>query len=354
MLIKCFEKITVGKNKRSYSKIILLLQCDNCKLKFEHSYAKNKMEQQLHFHNHKCANEYTSNQEITKQRKKDSFYKNHGVYSAFELEATHIKAKQTKLERYNNEYYRDTEKAKQTRLERYGYEFFPDTDTIKQTKKDRHGDENFNNTEKAKQTKLERYGYEYFPDIEVIKQIKKDRYGDENYNNRPKAIATCQERYDVDYPIQAEEIKNKYDFKEIARLRHKTMKENGLYRLQSSKLENEFYGLLCEYFVEDDINRFKHINNWNIDFYIKSIDTYIQFDGAYWHGLNRDIEVIKQFTNERDKIIYSVYLRDIEQNDWFEKNKLKLIRVIDKIFIKNRNAIEALLKHLKHSHLESL
>jgi hypothetical protein len=32
--------------------------------------------------------------------------------------------------------------------------------------------------------------------------------------------------------------------------------------------------------------------DWPVDFYVKSINTYIQYDSEYWHGLDRSIDVM--------------------------------------------------------------
>ena len=79
----------------------------------------------------------------------------------------------------------------------------------------------------------------------------------------------------------------------------------------------------------NDIIRQITINGWSIDFYIISIDTYVQFDGTYWHGLNRSIEEIKEFKHPRDKDIFDTMQRDVLQNEWFKTHNLNLVRVID-------------------------
>ena len=107
------------------------------------------------------------------------------------------------------------------------------------------------------------------------------------------------------------------------------MKKNGTYG--KSKIEDAFYCTLCKIFTKKDVDRQITLseNNWSIDFYIKSIDTYIQFDGVYWHGLNRPIKEIKESKNPRDEKILKTYYRDIEQNRWCNENNIKLIRITD-------------------------
>src|SRR6478735_2487862 len=59
---------------------------------------------------------------------------------------------------------------------------------------------------------------------------------------------------------------------------HETMKKNGTYG-RLSKQETMLYDLLVEKFGENDVKRQVLVNDrWPIDFYVRSIDTYIQYD----------------------------------------------------------------------------
>jgi hypothetical protein len=108
------------------------------------------------------------------------------------------------------------------------------------------------------------------------------------------------------------------------------MKLSGTYR--KSKSEDQCYDLLCECFGADDVERQVRINDrWAIDFYIKSIDTYVyvQFDGVYWHGLDRPIELIAEHRTKRDVQIHKKWATDREQDAWFSERGMKLIRISD-------------------------
>jgi len=76
---------------------------------------------------------------------------------------------------------------------------------------------------------------------------------------------------------------------------------------------------------------------WCIDMYIPSINTYVQFDGIYWHGLDRDISEIERAAKQRDidKSILEARKRDMRQNEWFLKNGKRLVRITDIDFLKN-------------------
>ncbi len=170
---------------------------------------------------------------------------------------------------------------------------------------------------------------------------------------REKSKQTCISRYGVDHPMMLQSTKDKikqtnferYDAKSfqsskycdheaIVTKQRATMKKNNSYA--KSKPEDRFYEILCLIFDQNDIERKKRINKWHIDFYIKSIETYIQFDGVYWHGLNRPIEQIREHKQKRDIKISHCYDNDIKQNQWFVANNLKLVRITDAEF-KNKS-----------------
>jgi len=110
------------------------------------------------------------------------------------------------------------------------------------------------------------------------------------------------------------------------------MKRNKTYKKSSS--EDHCYDLLCGHFGQDDVERQVIIpgTRWLIDFYVRSIDTYVQFDGVYWHGLDRPIEVIARGITERDVQIQHKYLTDRAQNDWFKAHGKYLVRITDEEF----------------------
>jgi len=166
--------------------------------------------------------------------------------------------------------------------------------------------------EKTKRTNLERYGVEY------ISQVKE---------TRSKVKQTNLQRYGFVSNLNMPEIKEKSRSLEARKKEYKTKKENGT--LATSKREKAFYKLLCELFDASDIEYGAFIHKWEIDFYVKSIDTYIQFDGRYWHGLTSDINEIKKLQDGRSKSIYNAYVKDRAQDVWFKENKMKLVRITD-------------------------
>lgn len=118
-----------------------------------------------------------------------------------------------------------------------------------------------------------------------------------------------------------------------------TVMKNGS---MSSKGEDELFTLIearypnVKRFVWMHPSQTGSANLWNIDFFIPEIETYVQFDGEYWHGLDRPIEEIKESTTKRNKSIYRKWLLDQEQDCWFAKSRKRLIRITDVEFQKDR------------------
>lgn len=160
-----------------------------------------------------------------------------------------------------------------------------------------------------------------------IRQTMLARYGASTTLASPilheKVHATMIERYGGPTPFSAPKLRNRLDFSEMARKRHVTMKRNGAYKRSK---EEELFGEYLSRFgtVETHII----INKiWPIDFYLPDHNVYVQFDGVYWHGLDRPIEEIRESKSLRDIHIHKKWLTDRKQECWFSKHNLILIRV---------------------------
>lgn len=191
--------------------------------------------------------------------------------------------------------------------------------------------------EKSRRTCLERFGELNGYQSPESKRAIREKYGVNNVMQSPlvkqKFRQTMVKRYGVPYSMQCADIKKKYDQETMKRKRHETMKRNQSY--SKSSIEDEFFNELCARYEKHDVNRQVEVNGWSIDFYIKSIDTYIQFDGVYWHGLDRPIERIVEYRTPQEKAIHKTYLRDQEQVQWFADNGLRLVRITDSQFKSN-------------------
>lgn len=112
----------------------------------------------------------------------------------------------------------------------------------------------------------------------------------------------------------------------------------------SSVGEDRLYELLCKRYPNTKRFIWFHptitgsTNLWNVDMYVPDIDTYIQFDGVYWHGLDRPVEEIKNSNTKRNIAIYKKWTIDREQDEWFLKVSKRLVRITDIEFKKDEDA----------------
>lgn len=83
----------------------------------------------------------------------------------------------------------------------------------------------------------------------------------------------------------------------------------------SSKREDEFAFILTEAYP--DTQRHVRVHRWLIDFYIPSIDTYVNFNGVYWHGRYKTDEELSNSIWKQSKTILETKRRDRDRETWF-------------------------------------
>lgn len=225
-------------------------------------------------------------------------------------------------------------KVKQTWLDKYGVECPSQSHVVQ---------------EKAKQTRIERFGVPYMMQLprvqEALREGTMQKHG-VPYNLqapevRKKIAAVLVERYGSLCSLTAPEVRAKAEetmvklygavnFAQTAEFlvkRNETMKRNGSYG--KSGPEDALYGLLCDTFGSDQIERQCLVNGHRVDFYVRSIDTYVELDGVYWHGLDRPLHEIRASDGPRDVGILRTYESDRHQDAWFSAHGMRLIRITD-------------------------
>ena len=365
MIIQFYEEKHLRKYKKKLQRVYVI-QCDNhkCNKIFIKETTINCtliFKQEYHFCNNECQNNAQRKEGILDKKKTKTYLKNLGVKHPAQCEDIVAKRKKTCIEKYGTtnplgaQVIRD--KCRVTLIKKFGVEHIMHANEIVKKFQDTYKNKtredldkiehkrintNLKNRgvkyvfqdptikEKSKQTRYKKNNGNYYSinNINKIKQAWSEKTQNERDKIHKKFIKTVREKFGVDYPSQSDIVKEKIDYKDIRRKQHKTMKDDGCYNSQS-KEEKEFYKILCNFFNKDDIEINALINNnlWPIDFYIKSINIYVQYDGIYWHGLDRSIEEIKKYKTARDKIIYRKYCTDKKQEKWFKDNNLTLIRV---------------------------
>jgi len=368
----------------------IICTCDQCGKEFERGRTRHhtleKCENQLWFCSRKCSTESRKTGGLLWKRTRQTFKDKYGSTSAFNDPAARKKADKTIKERYGGWGAASTvirEKINQTNNDRRGVDFPLQSaevrDKIRETLIETRGvDHNWKDSsvqQSMRETWLENYGVDNpfkSPEIQArIIEVMIERYGVENAMQlqeiREKAKCATREKYGVNHPIQSPEIRDKmtntmierYGIEhalqseelrnrakatwfnnygvehpskvpEICQKAHETMKKNGTYG--KSQLEDQFYEKLCVWFGEVNVERQSIVNDLKIDFHIKSIDTYVQFDGEYWHGLDRPLQEIQESNGSRDRAILDGYLRDRKQDEWFKEHDLNLVRITDREF----------------------
>lgn len=192
--------------------------------------------------------------------------------------------------------------------------------------------------QKSQETCVQRYGYKNALKNETIKRKLRatclQRHGVESPLQSPlireKRRQTMISRYGVSEAMQSAEIKAKFDWQGAQRKRHETMKRENLYG--KSRSESKFYKFLTDRFQIVECQKLVNDGKWPIDFYIPTHNLYIQFDGDYWHGLDRQLDVILQSSSPRDAVIYRKWLTDRKQESWFYEHGLALLRIRESDF----------------------
>lgn len=282
-------------------------KCDDCGNVFERFPKQRTIEADLHFCDNRCAS--NSQKQGGKIRKKieQTSMERHGVGNPGASEISKKKFKETSLKNHGVTHPMKCDKVKA----------------------------------KLEQTNITRYGVKSMFQLYNASVGMKTKYGVENCSQlewvKQKKEQTSLKNYGVTHHMKLPgEAKKRYQKSIITRKNNNTHAR--------SKIEDKFFQHLCNLFGKNNVRRWIVINGWTVDFYVRSIDAYIQFDGEYWHGLDRSLDVIREFKDERDKTIFWAYQRDRKQDEWFKKEKLRLVRITDKEFqsinFNLRNAVQ--------------
>ena len=263
------------------------------------------------------------------QHVRESLYKKYGAYDVMHIPHILQKIKNTNLKKFgvefplqqlkkeNSEIY---QKISQTCINKFG------VDSPLKNKEVR---------EKIKQTNIQKYGVDnlFKNDIikEKIKQTNIQKYGVDNplknKEIREKIKQTNIQKYGVDNPLKNKEIwKKSQDNRQIS---------------SKSKLENNFLNYLkLKYEPDDIITQYKSKEYpYYCDFYIKSINLYIEIQGHWTHN-DHPFDI----NNLNDQQIMNIW-RTKSLSDKYYKNALNTWTIKD---VEKRNtAIQNNLNYLE-------
>ena len=262
-----------------------------------------------------CENPLLS--EEVKEKIKRTNLKRYGSESPFGSKEVIDKCKQTRLEKYGHEYYSNWEKTKQTCLEKYGATTWLQSQDSKNRLKEKYGvDYGWQSREiweKTRESTIEKYGAAY---------------------NKEQLNKTLQEKYGVNWFTQSEKLKALTNTPETKQKEYETKKKN--HTFNSSKPENESYILLKEKF-EDVVQSYRcEKYPFNCDFYIPSLDLFIECQYHWTHGNHpfnendkNDLSIIEDWKNRNtkfyDNAINTWTIRDVNKRNIAKENDLNYI-----------------------------
>lgn len=217
------------------------------------------------------------------------------------------KQNNTCLEKYGS--VNNTKKQQETCLSKYG------VNTLFKDK---------NAREKARKTSLIKYGVEIPSQSKIIKEKTKN---------------TCLEKYGVSSTLNLDKCKLRCNTKEAKRKEYLTKKKNNSFN--KSKPEDICYELLKEKY-SDIIRQYRSEEYpFNCDFYIPSLNLYIEYQGSHFHKghpfdennpndiseLNRLNEKLNRYNkkSQYDMIIYTWTNLDVRKRKIAKENNLNWI-----------------------------
>lgn len=191
---------------------------------------------------------------------------------------------------------------------------------------------------KNKKTKLQRYGNENYSNTQQMLLIRKkiDKDGMNSYQRGAiKTKHTCLRKYKVSNISKTQYFKDflKEHRQEIQNKIYLTMKKNNSFGKSNSE-ETIYQELLKKFSKEDIIRQYKSKEYpFRCDFYIKSKDLYIEYNGHFTHGKepfdNNNIVHIKilnkwksRNTKYYNTAVYVWTITDVKKIECFKKNNL--------------------------------
>jgi len=282
--------------------------------------------------------EYHTQTQAGKDKVRQAVREKYGVDNVFQTEEVKEKIKETTLERYGVAHHNQCQEVRQktiaTNLEKYGVEnTFQLTDRVEegmlkkyghkysahvpeiQQRKEQTNIKKYGHKspagnpairQKSLNTNMQRYGTQFPQKItEIKKKIVKTnitKYGVDNPAKssevKEKIKQTCIKRYGVEYSLQSSEVREKG---------YETSKKNNSF--SKSKEEESFLKYL-KIFDDKLIPHVKHpVLGHNIDYYLPTLDLWVQYDGVYWHGKEK-----RKNLSKRARKIEKTVVRDELQN----------------------------------------
>jgi hypothetical protein len=236
---------------------------------------------------------------------------------------------------------------------KYGVNYYPQhKDFIgkqKKTKLEKYGDENFNNTEKSKNTKKLKYDDEHYNNSEKYKKTCLDKYGEDNYsrtnNYKNKIIETYKSLYpkinftevnkstviiNCDVCNGDSEITKQLLYERDKRNYNPCIVCNPVGNSSRSGYESEICNFLTENGIEFKTNVKIPNKNTEIDIFLPLYNLGLEVNGVYWHNeLFKPKNYHLKKTNDCEES--GISLIHIFEDEWLYNKEIVMSILLNKI-----------------------
>lgn len=236
-------------------------------------------------------------------------------------------------------------KAKQTKLKRYGDAFFTNSEKIMQTKLERYGDPYFNNREKSKKTNLVKYGTDHPMKSEILRRkmsgrtYKKtlEKYSDIIDWSDTEYICKCphsecnkcqEKQYNISKGLF---LGRKYE--QIETCTHLLPEDNNHNR--NTTLELFVQRILDKYNIQYITNTRKILKGKELDIYILDKKLAIECNGILWHSQYKEKDKIYHFSKWNDCRMQNIQLLTI-----WEDQILNYPKIVESVILNRLGIFE--------------
>lgn len=282
------------------------------------------------------------NQEKTKQ----TLLKHYGVDNPLKSNDVRNKIKQSNIIRYGVEYVSQSDeiknKIKQTCINKFGSEYYLTSQDCKEKTLNKFGVDNYRKTNECKQL-VSQYQKKHKDELNNKRKITSNiKYNTNNPTQndevKQKIKNTCLEKYGTTTWSQSSEGKKKLSnilsSPEIKQKIINTKTKNNSFHISNAEyksyilLENKFSNVIRQYKSKE--------YPFMCDFYIPSLDLYIECNYHWTHGRHpfnendkNDIEVLNKWKAKNTKYyfgaIYTWTIRDINKRNIAKQNNLNYL-----------------------------
>lgn len=253
-----------------------------------------------------------------------------------------LKSMKSQKMKYNGKLYYQTDefkkKSKLTKLDRYNDINYVNTEKAKQTKLNRYGDKNYINLKKMKETCLEKYGVDNFSKTKQFKDIHGKKVIKKLFNNI-KFNEVITPLFDInDYTGVSGQYK--FQCKKCNIIFTDTLNNGRIprcincYPIKNTSLaEKEVLHYIKSILPDTEIieNDKTILNGKELDIYIPSKKIAIEYNGLYWHS---------ELHGNKDKNYH------LNKTDECENRGIRLIQMFEDEWIYKRGIVKNRLKYI--------